>query len=60
MLFHTPPRRMGHCVHFWALAPLWTGPMCVSARISDMPQDGRRSKEDRRTSTLSDWCYANF
>jgi hypothetical protein len=54
------PRRMGRCVYFSPLAPVWTGPMCVGARISDVPQDGKRSIEVRGIPTLLDWGYANF
>jgi hypothetical protein len=54
MVSHGPRRRMGHCVHFSALAPLRTDPMCAIAHISEVPQSGRRSKAIRRTPSLSD------
>jgi len=60
MVFHDPQQRMGRYVHFSALAPVWTGPMCVIAHISEVPRAGKRAKEVRGPSTLSDWGNANF
>jgi hypothetical protein len=45
MVSHGPQPRMGRYVHISALAPLRTAPMCVIARISEVPQDGRRSRD---------------
>ena len=40
MVAHGPRRRMGRFVHFSVLVPVWRGPMRVSARFSEVPQDG--------------------
>jgi hypothetical protein len=60
MVSHGPQRRMGRCVHFSALAPVRKGPMCFIARSSGAPQEGRKSKEVRRSPTLSDRGHANL